>query len=82
MPTKSKDGLCIATFAGGCFWGTELHYQRIPGVVATCVGYTQGRVERPTYGEICTGRTGHTEACQLIYDPKRVSKLVQPARAN
>ena len=73
MPKKSKDGWCIATFAGGCFWGTELHYQRIPGVVSTCVGYTQGRVERPTYGEVCAGRTGHTEACQIIYDPKQVS---------
>ena len=53
--------------------GTELHYQRLPGVIATAVGYTQGRLERPTYNEVCGGRTGHTEACQLIYDPKVVT---------
>jgi len=59
----------IATFAGGCFWGTELHFQRIPGVVATCVGYTQGGVDAPSYEQVCGGTTGHTEATQLIYDP-------------
>lgn len=41
VPSKSKDGHSIATFAGGCFWGLELAYQRVPGVIATCVGYTQ-----------------------------------------
>jgi len=66
----SKDGRYeVATFAGGCFWGTELHFQRIPGVVATCVGYTQGSVDRPTYEQTCSGTTGHTEATQLIFDP-------------
>ena len=63
----------IATFAGGCFWGTELHFQRVPGVVSTCVGYTQGRVEKPTYDGVCAGKTGHTEACQVIFDPKKCS---------
>lgn len=63
----------VCTFAGGCFWGTELYFQRIPGVVATCVGYTQGGVERPTYEQVCGGMTGHTEATQLIYDPTVVS---------
>jgi len=67
----SKDGRYeVATFAGGCFWGTELHFQRIPGVVATCVGYTQGSVEAPSYEQTCSGTTGHTEATQLIYDPE------------
>ena len=65
----SKDGLALATFAGGCFWGTELHYMRMPGVVATCVGYTQGNLEQPTYAEVCSGSSGHTEACQIVYDP-------------
>ena len=73
VPSKSKDGYCIATMAGGCFWGTELHYQRMDGVIATCVGYTQGKIDRVTYNEVCGGRTGHTEACQIIYDPKKVS---------
>lgn len=66
----SKDGRYeVATFAGGCFWGTELHFQRVPGVIATCVGYTQGEVEAPTYEQVCSGTTGHTEATQLIFDP-------------
>ena len=70
----SKDGRYeVATFAGGCFWGTELHFQRIPGVVATCVGYTQGDVDAPTYEQVCSGSTGHTEATQLIYDPSVTS---------
>jgi len=73
VPVRSKDGLDVATFAGGCFWGTELHFQRLPGVVATCVGYTQGEVEKPTYGEVCSGATGHTEAIQMVYDAKAVS---------
>ena len=74
VPTRSADGAYdVATFAGGCFWGTELHFQRMPGVVATCVGYTQGRTERPSYGEVCSGTTGHTEGLQLLYDPAVVS---------
>lgn len=52
VPTKSRDGFEVATLAGGCFWGTELHLQRVSGVVATCVGYTQGRLDRPTYKEV------------------------------
>lgn len=72
-PEKSKDGMCFATFGGGCFWGTELHFQRIDGVIATCVGYTQGKLEKPTYNEVCGGRTGHTEATMVMYDPKKVS---------
>ena len=63
----------VATFAGGCFWGTELHFQRMPGVIATCVGYTQGRTEKPSYGEVCSGTTGHTEGIQMLYDPEVVS---------
>lgn len=73
IPRISRDGYEVATFAGGCFWGTELHFQRMEGVVATCVGYTQGRLEVPSYDEVCSGRTGHTEAVQLIFDPKETS---------
>lgn len=70
VASRSEDGRYeVASFAGGCFWGTELHFQRIPGVVATCVGYTQGRTDAPTYEQVCSGTTGHTEALQLIYDP-------------
>ena len=74
VPERSADGMYeVATFAGGCFWGTELHYQRMPGVIATCVGYTQGRLEKPSYSQVCSGTTGHTEGIQLLYDPSVVS---------
>jgi len=63
----------VATFAGGCFWGLELAYQREPGVLSTCVGYTQGFTPYPEYGQVCQEETGHTEAVLLTYDPKKVS---------
>uniref|UniRef100_A0A7S2G2J6 peptide-methionine (S)-S-oxide reductase n=1 Tax=Haptolina brevifila TaxID=156173 RepID=A0A7S2G2J6_9EUKA len=69
VPSLSNAGFEVATFAGGCFWGTELHFQRIPGVIATCVGYTQGNVEKPSYEQVCGGLTGHTEGIQLAFDP-------------
>jgi peptide-methionine (S)-S-oxide reductase len=70
VPTVDKEGRYeVATFAGGCFWGTELHYQRVPGVIATAVGYTQGRVVKPTYEQVCSGSSGHTEGIQLLFDP-------------
>lgn len=51
----------------------ELVYQRVPGVVSTMVGYTQGQKLNPTYDEVCSGSTGHTEAVLMTYDPKEVS---------
>lgn len=73
VPSKSEDGKDIATFAGGCFWGLELAFQRVPGVGGTSVGYTQGAVDKPTYGEVCSGSTVHTEAVQVHYDPSEVT---------
>eukprot|EP00908_Phaeocystis_cordata_P026188 Transcript_8657.p1 GENE.Transcript_8657~~Transcript_8657.p1 ORF type:complete len:284 (+),score=88.69 Transcript_8657:101-853(+) len=73
VPIKSTDGWEVATFAGGCFWGTELHFQRFPGVIATCVGYTQGRDDRPMYQEVSTGRSGHTESVMVLYNPAETS---------
>ncbi|CAM9716550.1 unnamed protein product [Discosporangium mesarthrocarpum] len=73
VPSKSENGDSIATFAGGCFWGLELAFQRVPGVTATSVGYTQGNLEKPTYGEVCSGSSGHTEAVQVFYNPLEVS---------
>lgn len=63
----------LATFAGGCFWGIELYYQRIPGVEYSGVGYTQGPELEPTYSQVCSGSTGHTEAIIVLYDPEVVS---------
>ncbi len=60
-------------FAGGCFWGVEEFFSRIPGVVATKVGYANGRTENPTYQEVCRKDTGHAEACLLEYNPGQVA---------
>jgi len=63
----------VMTLAGGCFWGVELAYQREVGVVGTAVGYTQGESSEPSYEQVCAGTTGHTEAVQVVFDPRVVS---------
>ena len=71
--STNKPELAVATFAGGCFWGLELAYQRVLGVQYTAVGYTQGPETCPTYDQVCSGNTGHTEAVCVYYNPKECS---------
>jgi peptide-methionine (S)-S-oxide reductase len=63
----------VATFASGCFWCTEADFDKVPGVLSTTSGYTGGKVANPTYRQVTTGQTGHTEAVQVVYDPAVVS---------
>ena len=62
-----------AVFGMGCFWGAERLFWQLPGVVSTAVGYAGGHTPNPRYEEVCSGRTGHTEAVLVIYDPARAS---------
>jgi len=63
----------VATFGAGCFWCVEAVFQELQGVVSVESGYSGGTVENPTYDQVCTGRTGHTEVCQVRYDPTKVT---------
>lgn len=63
----------VAVFAGGCFWCTEAVYLEIKGIQKVVSGYIGGKVENPTYEQICTGTTGHAEAVQITYNPKEVT---------
>jgi peptide-methionine (S)-S-oxide reductase len=68
------DGLEIADFGLGCFWGAERKFWRLPaGVWTTLVGYQGGHTENPTYEEVCSGLTGHTEAVRVVFDPSVIS---------
>ena len=62
-----------AIFASGCFWGTQYHMQRAAGVISTRVGYTGGHVDNPTYKQVCTDRTGHAEAVEVVYDSSKIT---------
>jgi peptide-methionine (S)-S-oxide reductase len=61
-----------ATFGAGCFWGVEVAFRQIEGVVATAVGYEGGSYQNPSYQDVCTGHTGHAEVVEITYDPARV----------
>ncbi|MDQ3294252.1 MAG: peptide-methionine (S)-S-oxide reductase MsrA [Actinomycetota bacterium] len=67
------DGLRLAQFGMGCFWGAERKFWEVEGVYSTAVGYAGGYTPNPTYEETCSGRTGHTEAVLVVYDPDQVS---------
>lgn len=66
-------GLREVVFGLGCFWGAERIFWRLPGVYSTAVGYAGGITPNPTYEEVCSGYTGHTEAVRVIYDPAQIS---------
>ena len=65
-------GLATAMFGLGCYWGAERKFWQLPGVYTTAVGYAAGHTRNPTYREVCSGMTGHTEAVLVVYDPQTV----------
>lgn len=67
------EGLQLATFGLGCFWGAERKFWQLPGVHATAVGYAAGLTPNPTYEEVCSGRTGHNEVVRVVFDPAQVT---------
>lgn len=69
----AADGLAKATFAGGCFWCMEKPFDDLDGVVSTTSGYIAGHQENPTYRQVSSGQTGHTEAVEIVFDPSEVT---------
>jgi methionine-S-sulfoxide reductase len=65
--------MVIATFAAGCFWGVEVQFRRVAGVISTRVGYCNGTTENPNYKQVCTGTTGHAEVVEVTFNPNLVS---------
>ncbi len=62
-----------AIFGAGCFWGIEAEFRRVEGVIEVASGYSGGHTENPTYGDVCSGATGHAEVIEVEYDPSKVS---------
>ena len=72
-PVFAEKQQAIALFAGGCFWCMEPPFDKLDGVISTTSGYTAGQKERPSYKEVSSGTTGHTEAVQIVFDPEKIS---------
>ncbi len=70
---KESNQLKKATFGAGCFWGVEDAFRNLKGVISTSVGYMGGDLENPSYNDVCTGTTGHSEVVEIIYDPSLIS---------
>lgn len=94
MPTVAPApaaGQAVAVFAGGCFWCMEADFEKLPGVVSATSGYAGGAERSPTYEQVSSGRTGHTESVRVVYDPAKLSyetladfffKHIDPTQAN
>jgi peptide-methionine (S)-S-oxide reductase len=72
-PPQASATQAIATFAGGCFWCVEADFDKVPGVISTTSGHMGGTTANPTYKEVSSGRTGHAEVVQIVYDPSKVT---------
>ncbi|HEY5371375.1 MAG TPA: peptide-methionine (S)-S-oxide reductase MsrA [Hanamia sp.] len=72
-PPKNHGTMDTATFAAGCFWCVEAQFSQLSGVKSVTSGFTGGTVKNPTYEEVCTGTTGHAEACSIVYDPSVIT---------
>lgn len=73
VPARSESDRDSVYFAAGCFWGTEYYLGKAVGVISTAVGYTGGKTSAPTYKDVCSGKTGHAEAVEVIYDPSKTN---------
>jgi peptide-methionine (S)-S-oxide reductase len=72
-PVSAQPGIETATFAGGCFWSMVHVFDGVPGVVSVVAGYTGGSIAHPSYSQVSSGGTGHAEAVQVQFDPKRIA---------
>jgi peptide-methionine (S)-S-oxide reductase len=72
---RSGEPMALATFGAGCFWGVEVAFRQVEGVIDACAGYLGGHLENPTYQDVCSGRTGHAEVVQVDFDPAVVTYM-------